>query len=256
MKKLLFSCLLAFGITAQAQFSENFDAGTTAPAGWRVINGGGASTFIFAVGSSGSALSAPNAAQINYDAVAHNDFLVTPAISVVAGVNDRLTYYVKNQDPAYVESYDVKISTVMPTSAANFTAFIKANGPAPNVWTQVVLDLTPYVGQTIYVGLHATATDMFRLLFDNVVNDTAPALAVSDETKVGASVYPNPFTDVLKISDVKGVKSISISDVSGKLVKTVKATAEIQVSELKTGLYIVNLNMEDGSVKSIKAIKK
>ena len=68
-------------------------------------------------------------------------------------------------------------------------------------------------------------------------------LAVSDATKVGASVYPNPFTDVLKISDVKGVKSISISDVSGRLVKTVKATAEIQVSELKTGLYIVNLNM-------------
>ena len=37
---------------------------------------------------------------------------------------------------------------------------------------------------------------------------------------------------------------------------SINVTAEIQVSELKTGLYIVNLHMEDGSVKSIKAIKK
>lgn len=82
------------------------------------------------------------------------------------------------------------------------------------------------------------------------------SLATVDTSKNTVALYPNPFTDVLKISDVKGVKSISISDVSGRLVKTVKASAEIQVSELKTGLYIVNLHMEDGSVKSIKAIKK
>ena len=87
MKKLLFSCLLALGVSANAQFSENFDAATTAPAGWSVINGGGASTFIFAAGAPGSTLSAPNSAQINFDAVAHDDFLVTPAITVTAGVN-------------------------------------------------------------------------------------------------------------------------------------------------------------------------
>lgn len=82
------------------------------------------------------------------------------------------------------------------------------------------------------------------------------SLATVNTNKNTVALYPNPFSDVLKISDVKGVKSISISDVSGRLVKTVKASAEIQVSELRTGLYIVNLHMEDGSVKSIKAIKK
>ncbi|WP_374443722.1 choice-of-anchor J domain-containing protein [Epilithonimonas sp.] len=176
MKKILLSSFMALGILANAQFSENFDASTSAPAGWTVINGGGTSTFIFSAGAPGSALSAPNAAQINYDAVAHDDYLVTPAITVTAGVNDRLTFFVKNQDPAYVENYDVKLSTTTATAAA-FTTFLKANGPAPNAWTQVVLDLTPYVGQTIYIGFHATSADMFRLLFDNVVNDTAPTAA-------------------------------------------------------------------------------
>ncbi len=33
MKKLLLSCFLALGIGANAQFSENFDSGTTLPAG-------------------------------------------------------------------------------------------------------------------------------------------------------------------------------------------------------------------------------
>lgn len=81
-------------------------------------------------------------------------------------------------------------------------------------------------------------------------------LAVSDINKAGISVYPNPFTDVLKISDVKGVKSISVSDVSGREVKSLAPSAELNLSSLQSGLYIVNLKMEDGSVKTFKAIKK
>lgn len=82
------------------------------------------------------------------------------------------------------------------------------------------------------------------------------SLAVSDVTKAGISVYPNPFTDVLKISDVKGVKSVSVNDISGRQVATLAVSAELNLSSLKAGLYIVNLQMEDGSVKTFKAIKK
>src|SRR6218665_3963862 len=81
-------------------------------------------------------------------------------------------------------------------------------------------------------------------------------LAVSDINKKSISVYPNPFKDILKISDVKGVKSISVNDVSGRQVKALAATEELNLSSLKAGLYIVNLQMEDGSVKTFKAIKK
>lgn len=81
-------------------------------------------------------------------------------------------------------------------------------------------------------------------------------LAVSDINKANVAIYPNPFKDVLRISDVKGVKSISVNDMSGRQVKTLSPSAEINLSSLKEGLYIVNLQMEDGSVKSFKAIKK
>lgn len=110
-----------------------------------------------------------------------------------------------------------------------------------------------------YASLGGNATPCGTSTYGQVEDYTVNidvSLATVDTSKNTVALYPNPFTNVLKISDAKGVKSISISDVSGRLVKTVKASAEIQVSELKTGLYIVNLHMEDGSVKSIKAIKK
>jgi len=176
MKKITFLFTLFFGIVASAQFSENFDGAITAPPGWTVINGGGPSGFIFGVGAPGSAFSAPNAAQINFDAVAHDDYLVTPAITVTAGLNDRLTYYVKNQDPDFVESYEVKLSSTTPTADA-FTVTVTPLAEAPNTWTQFTIDLTPYLSQTIYIGFHAVSADQFRLLFDDVVNDTPPALA-------------------------------------------------------------------------------
>ena len=81
-------------------------------------------------------------------------------------------------------------------------------------------------------------------------------LAVNDLSKSAISVYPNPFKDILKISDVKGVKSITVNDMSGRAVKSLEPAAEINLSNLKEGLYIVNLKMEDGSVKTFKAIKK
>lgn len=81
-------------------------------------------------------------------------------------------------------------------------------------------------------------------------------LGTSAVAKAAVSVYPNPFKDVLKISDVKGVKSISISDVSGRQVKNMTPSTELDLSSLKSGLYIVTLRMEDGTVNSIKAIKK
>ncbi len=86
--------------------------------------------------------------------------------------------------------------------------------------------------------------------------DIKAALAVANVSKSNVSVYPNPFVDVLKISDVKDVKSISISDASGRQVKTLAPAAELNLSSLKTGVYVVTLKMNDGSVKTFKTIKK
>ncbi len=91
---------------------------------------------------------------------------------------------------------------------------------------------------------------------DYTVDIAAATMQVSDTNKNNISVYPNPFVDVLKISDVKGVKSIFVNDATGRLVATLAPSSEINLSKLQKGYYVINLKMEDGSVKTIKTIKK
>ncbi|KIA88218.1 T9SS type A sorting domain-containing protein [Kaistella jeonii] len=124
------------------------------------------------------------------------------------------------------------------------SAFYASTGPSTDP------NLTNFANGCSTVGSSYGQVEDYTLF----VKDVTTATVNVDKNKV--SVYPNPFKDVLNISDVKGVKSITISDVSGRQVKTMKPSTELQVSDLKTGLYIVNLHMEDGTIKSIKAIKK
>lgn len=177
MKKKLLSALLALPCFALAQFTQNFDAGTTLPTGWSVINGGDANTFAIGPASANSAYSLPNSAYIVYSAAAHDDYLVTPQFLVTDGVSDRLTFYVKNQDPNFVEDYAVKLSNAGNT-AADFTVTLQASAPAPSSWTFVSIDLSAYEGQQVYVGFHATSADMFRLHLDDIsVTGPAPTVA-------------------------------------------------------------------------------
>lgn len=101
-----------------------------------------------------------------------------------------------------------------------------------------------------------TTDSSYGQVEDYTVTVISPTMAVSDLNKSNVSIYPNPFKDVLKISDIKGVKSISLNDMSGRQVKSLAPATEVNLSNLKEGLYIVNLIMEDGSIKSFKAIKK
>ncbi|WDF48443.1 GEVED domain-containing protein [Chryseobacterium sp. KACC 21268] len=96
----------------------------------------------------------------------------------------------------------------------------------------------------------------FGQVEDYTLNVSDSTLALSDVNKTKISVYPNPFTDVLRISDVKDVKSISISDMTGRQVRSLNPSSALKLGNLNAGLYIVNLQMEDGSSKSFKIIKK
>ena len=175
MKRLLQLTAIFFALTptVKAQFIQNFDSGTTIPAGWSVINGGDLNTWGFGAPLDGAAYNGTNVAKITYNSsTAHNDYLVTPQITVVAGVNDRLTFRVRNYSVNYVEHFDVKLSTTSATPAANFTTTLLGDTAAPSTWTKLSIDLTPYIGQSIYVGFHATSLDKWELYFDNIVSDT------------------------------------------------------------------------------------
>ncbi|WP_265429950.1 T9SS type A sorting domain-containing protein, partial [Chryseobacterium sp. YIM B08800] len=112
-------------------------------------------------------------------------------------------------------------------------------------------------GATLYVSVwkYSTATDG---AFQVSAYDSSIVLATGEtKAKDNFKVYPNPFVDVLNISDVSNVKSISVMDVAGRLVKTFdKPEAALHLRDLNAGMYLVILHMKDGSKQTIKAIKK
>ncbi|WP_449400278.1 T9SS type A sorting domain-containing protein [Chryseobacterium wanjuense] len=70
-------------------------------------------------------------------------------------------------------------------------------------------------------------------------------------------VYPNPFTDVIYIDRPEMVRSVQVTDVSGKLIRNnIQPGSVVRLNDLPQGLYILILDMKDGSKQSIKAIKK
>ncbi|MFL9835205.1 Ig-like domain-containing protein [Chryseobacterium terrae] len=83
-------------------------------------------------------------------------------------------------------------------------------------------------------------------------------LATSEtKAKDNIKVYPNPFSDIVNITQVELVKSIKVSDVSGKLVKTINnPTSTLRLGDLSQGMYILLFDMKDGSKLSHKIIKK
>ncbi|WDF46770.1 T9SS type A sorting domain-containing protein [Chryseobacterium sp. KACC 21268] len=159
---------------------------------------------------------------------------------------------------AYFNTFETKVSTSgIPTTVpltGNIT--IPAGTALGKRTMRIKYNFQSTAAQDINPALADGCANMTNGQVEDYTIDYQDALAVSDVTKAGISVYPNPFSDVLRISDVKGVKSVSVNDISGRQVKTLAPSAELNLSTLKSGLYIVNLQMEDGSVKSFKAIKK
>lgn len=69
--------------------------------------------------------------------------------------------------------------------------------------------------------------------------------------------YPNPFIDTLHIEKAENVKKAVLTDLSGVVVKTVEnPSSSLFVGEIKSGMYILTLTMKDGSLKSMKTIKR
>ena len=176
---------------------------------------------------------------------------LTPA-SVPTNNNPRM-FRASGTDPGMnIYSYSAAGSTTFTTGQQAFTGTV--------TWTvsTAVYDAmrtAPVAGGEIYfvadsVGALGTATLIGKY---SVVK---PALAVADTKKDNNSVYPNPFTDVLNVSDAQNVKSVTVHDMSGRQVKTLTPSANLNLSQLKEGVYIVNLHMKDGKTQSFKVIKK
>lgn len=85
------------------------------------------------------------------------------------------------------------------------------------------------------------------------------ALSVNDDQKeISSTLYPNPFTYELYLNNSGEATSISICDLSGKIITNQELTSgtnSINVTALEQGLYIAKV-FKNNSVNNIKVVKK
>ncbi|NIF04858.1 T9SS type A sorting domain-containing protein [Chryseobacterium sp. Tr-659] len=69
-------------------------------------------------------------------------------------------------------------------------------------------------------------------------------------------IYPNPATDYVHVSTKKKINEIRLIDISGKMIKTVRNTSQIGVSEHHPGMYFLEIIYGDNTKQVTKIIKK
>ncbi len=133
-----------------------------------------------------------------------------------------------------------------------------------NTAGMVYFDVTDYVnGASGYASfmLFGDKNDLFKFASMETTTGTAPSLWMSATTPTdiedevensGVVLYPNPASSVVNFTEQ--LASVNIYNISGKLVKVVQDVSNVNIEELPTGLYIVEVTTVDGkfSVHKLK----
>ncbi|WP_344830086.1 fibronectin type III domain-containing protein [Chryseobacterium ginsenosidimutans] len=269
--------------TLPVPFAQTFDNGV-APNCWTNINPGSTSANLlwkFAGNADYGANLANNGrpagtyawvdASSPYSGSGSNTVqLVTPSINLTGLTSPYISFeWFKNHSMSTSttvtpSTYDNNKLTVE-VNDGNGWVSVWSDTSNSNQWRPVGIPLAAsYIGATIQVrftvdkNVNGNGYFYDDLLLDNVEVKQNPVLATSEVStlKNNIKVYPNPFKDVLNISEIEKVKSVIISDVSGRVVKTIdNPSKEINLSFLNSGLYLVTLRLKDGTQFTVKAIK-
>ena len=104
------------------------------------------------------------------------------------------------------------------------------------------------------MGVTAENTVSANIIFDNFVakasnTDTLLGLDTNIISDKSFSIYPNPTTSILNISNTNNfeIKNISVVDINGRVVKNESgAMTQINVSDLNAGVYFVTIEAAEG----------
>lgn len=255
MKKVLFSLLATFVVavvSAQCEpvnsIDENFDSWAGNPFGgemgigecWSTEANGGyvyaeqnVTFYAFMSPNLDLYLISPEIVPGNYD------------LSFDAGVSGDI-----------VDGISLEVGTI--SSIGDLSSFVSI-GEAVSLTTDVQnLQYGLSTNDEIkYFAVKVSTTAPHSAAFiDNLV--LTSQLGVNDVNEIQVSAYPNPFQNQLNLTSKSQIKEVKIYSLNGQLVKAQKANAnstQIEVSDLRGGVYIAQVVTDKGT-ETIKVIKK
>ncbi|WBV59077.1 T9SS type A sorting domain-containing protein [Chryseobacterium camelliae] len=164
-------------------------------------------------------------------------------------------------------NYNVPAGTgyklVVTAKSSTISGFIRENDESNFSFPYIIGDIcslnTTTSGYYYYLyNLNVTSACESSRTQVTATVDSAGCLGTSEtEAKETVKVHPNPFTEIININKAELVKTAKIMDVSGKLIRTINnPQSSINLQDISEGLYVLALEMKDGTQQSIKIIKK
>ena len=173
MKKITLLLMLFVGFSAFAQFPQDFE-GTFPPDGWQVFRGvndlGVESDW---TSTTVGAATGEQAAYVEYEALGDGelaeDWLVSPAYTVTAPNTFLAFYQGQDYEDVYGSTYTVRVSTTSQTDISSFTIVDTQTEEDFGVdMTSKKIDLSAYIGQTIYIAFVMENNDGDSWVIDGV----------------------------------------------------------------------------------------
>jgi hypothetical protein len=235
-------------------WTEGFEGAAFPPACWTILDVDGDNNKWFQGTTPGVAAHAGEKCAVSASWVAPStiltpdNWLITPKFDINAS-NLELRFWVAAQDPAYpAEKYSVLVSTTG-TAPADFTA-IHTQTLSSAVYSEIVLPLTSYNNQSIHIAFrHFDSSDNFQMKIDAVSIATASSVGINTASS-SYKIYPNPAKNSIRVESNQIINKVRIVNVLGQEVYSEILSnhgAQINVSNLQSGIYFVNIETTEGT---------
>lgn len=234
--------------------SENFDTygtGAIVPDCWdRIISGGGTQSIVSASPASGTR----NVTQ--YSSSAYNQTIVVlPPLSNVNAGNNSLKFKAR----VLAGTGIIEIGYVTSLAASSYVPLQSFNvsNTAYTSSYNISLNIPSSVPANARLAIRNPGTSTSQLYWDDVVWEGITLNVQEKElSEKKIDIYPNPFYNILKITDSKNLCNSIITDMSGRIIKKTGNVSELILGNLKPGEYWLHLYYEGKATRSFKIIKK
>lgn len=114
------------------------------------------------------------------------------------------------------------------------------NGAAGAPWTYT------FVFNTI--GNYTYMCDVHGISMSGTITVQTPVQITEVDARKNFKIFPNPATDCFKIDANQSITTVSMYNITGKLVKKSYQSSKIDIMDLPKGLYILNIETVDETI--------
>ncbi len=181
-------------------------------------------------------------------------YLITPMLSDFDN-SKQMVFHVYDDNNGALE-----VGTMTdPTDASTFTSyqvFMDAD-LADDAWDEKTVAFDSYSGTDNYIAFKFNAASTFdNLYIDNVTYEDNPTLSVNNvDVNNAVAIFPNPVMNELHIRGML-IEAVQIYSVNGTRILSQNSNSQkIDVSNLSSGMYFINLKDVNGTTVIRKFVK-